>query len=63
MYLTWRYSGTDPYRLFNGPDVGPPVWPSRQQAFAYACGEFAQEEEYQKVKAIAGTGQRRAVEG
>jgi hypothetical protein len=62
LFLVWKASGTDPYRLYNGLDEDyrplgdptaprrPPLYPERVRAFLYACGERAREMEIEDAK-------------
>lgn len=55
LFFTWKASGTDPYRLYNGLDESyrplgqpdaeprPPRFPERLRTFLYACGMYAHE--------------------
>lgn len=55
LFYTWKASGQDPYRLYNGLDddyrpMGdpsaerrPPQFPERVRAFIYACAMYARE--------------------
>jgi hypothetical protein len=56
LYLVWRKTGQDPYRLYNmlGDDYRPldgegeprrPLYPSRVVAFLIACGRQAWEDD------------------
>lgn len=57
MYLAWRYGNEDPYRLYHlGTPAAdqPPPYPSRVQAFVYACALRAREDHIEELKAQAG---------
>ena len=57
MYLAWRYGNEDPYRLYNfsNPEVGlTSPYPSRVQAFIYACAVKARNDHIEEIKAAAG---------
>lgn len=68
LFYTWKASGADPYRIYNGldtdyrplgqPDAAPrpPRFPERVRAFVYACGLYARELE-RKDAAMAAGGQ------
>jgi len=59
LYLAWRYGNENPYRLYHfgtpEADVTSP-YPSRVQAFIYACAMRAREEEIEIAQAMAGGG-------
>lgn len=54
IWCRWRYGGEDPYRVYNGPDAGPPPHPDRVEAFRDACAVYAHEVTMKIAKAGAG---------